>query len=401
MRPLKSLISFEEAMEIGRNAVKPVERVEKIAAYKASNRVLAQDIISGLDVPSFDRAAMDGYAVKANDTFAAGKFKPARLHCVEKIYTGQVPTEVVSEGKCSEIATGAIIPQGADAVVIVEDTEKEGEEILIYKPVYPGANITKRGEDIKKGDLVLRKGALLNPSRIGAVSALGLAELLVYAKPKVAIIPTGSEVATPGQELKPGQIYNINSYTLASVVEDNGGEADIFGVIEDKLDDLTAAVKKCAGHDLVLLSGGSSVGEKDIMLDVLENLGKILFHGVAVKPGKPTIMGMWGSKPVLGMPGYPTSCLSNAYMILLPILRQMARLPERVVQSVKLSLSRRQTSTLGRHQFLTVRVEGDQAVPVFKESGAITSMSEADGYIEIPPHVDLVEKGEVVEVKLL
>jgi len=204
----------------------------------------------------------------------------------------------------------------------------------------------------------------------------------------------------PGEPIRAGQVYDINSHTMASVVRENGGDPVSLGRVSDRLESLRAALKKALANDLVIFSGGSSVGEKDIVVDVLRSMGELLFHGIAVKPGKPTVLGRVNGKAVLGMPGYPTSCLSNCYLILAPMLRRMARLPPPYERIVEVPLAKRVVSTIGRVEFHTVRIVDGQAVPAYKESGAITSMAHADGYIEIPANVDLIEKGDVVRVVL-
>jgi molybdopterin molybdotransferase len=246
---------------------------------------------------------------------------------------------------------------------------------------------------------VLGPGTLLNASRLGSIAALGVNEIAVYEKPRVAVLSTGNEIVDPGQPLKPGHIYDINRFTLSVVIRDHGGVPVPLRTAADNLDDLAAAVDAAADADVLVFSGGSSVGERDLVLDVLRQRGEVIFHGIAVKPGKPTAFGRIAGKPVLGMPGYPTSCLSNGYILLVPLLRKMARLPEYQPRVVRLPLARRIVSPTGRHQFYTVRVTGDGVMPAFKASGDITSMSQADGYIEIPTHTDIVEAGEVVEVK--
>jgi molybdenum cofactor synthesis domain-containing protein len=235
---------------------------------------------------------------------------------------------------------------------------------------------------------------------VGALAATGIAEVEVYARPRIAILSTGNELVVPGQPLRPGQIYDINQFTLAAVIAAHGGVPVVKPTSPDSLAELQAAVHSCASEDLLVFSGGSSVGERDLIMDVLQRSGEVLFHGIAVKPGKPTVFGRIGVQPVLGMPGYPTSCLSNAYLLLVPLLRRIARLPDYRPQSIRVPVSRRIVSTTGRHQFYTVRIENGTAVPAFKASGDITSMSQADGYVEIPAHTDIVEAGELVEVKL-
>ena len=220
------------------------------------------------------------------------------------------------------------------------------------------------------------------------------------AKPTVAILSTGNEIADPGQELQPGQIYDINKFTLSTIIQEHGGVPAPFATAQDTIEALEHAIDACASCDMLVFSGGSSVGERDLILDVIGRKGEIVFHGIAVKPGKPTVFGTINGKPMFGMPGYPTSCLSNAYMLLVPALRSMARLRPRHTATVSLPLGQRIVSTTGRHQFYTVRIVDGQAMPAFKASGDITSMSQADGYIEIPAQTDIVEKGEVVDVKL-
>lgn len=401
MRPIKDTIPLEEAREIIEGAIGRIDRVETVPLLEANARVLARDVVSTRDVPPFSRAAMDGYALVAEDTFGASRFEPKTLRIVEKVYTGQVPTKRVSAGEAVEIATGAPMPEGADAVVMVEESERAGDaEVHIFHPVYPRQNVGKQGADIVSGQTVLGAGDVLNPSRIGALSALGILDIEVYAKPRIAILSTGNEIAEPGAPLRPGQIYDINRATLSTIIAEHGGIPVAHRTAEDTLEDLERAIGACLAEDVLVFSGGSSVGERDLILDVIGRLGDILFHGIAVKPGKPTAFGVVGGKPVFGMPGYPTSCLSNGYMLLVPALRRMARLPPHRMPTTALPLSQRVVSTTGRHQFYTVRIVDGQAVPAFKASGDITSMAHADGYIEIPAQTDIVEKGELVEVKL-
>ncbi len=400
MRPLKALVSLDEALNQLMRLAPPIARTERVPLLEALHRVAAKDVVSGIDVPLADRAAMDGYAVRAADTFRAGRFRPVEMRRIETLYADSVPTKRVTQGTCVEVATGSTVPKGADAVVMVEDTEREGNVVRVNAPVHPGENVSPRGEDIKKGEAVVRAGEVLSPAKIGAIAAVGQTDLEVYAKPEVAILTTGDEVIPPGQPIRPGQVYDINAHTMASVVGEVGGEPVLLGRVPDRLAELKAAIRKALAYDVVVFSGGSSVGEKDMILDVLQAMGEVKFHGVAVKPGKPTVLGVVDEKPVLGMPGYPTSCLSNCYMMLAPMLRKMARLPAAPEKVVEAPLSRRIVSSIGRVEFHTVRVENGLAVPAYKESGAITSMAHADGYIEIPANVDLVEKGEAVRVIL-
>ena len=401
MRPIRDTIPFDDALALVAESAVPLTRTARVPLAEASGRVLAAEVVATRDVPPFDRAAMDGYAVVAEDTFGASRHEPRALRLVETVHTGKVPTRRLDRGECTEIATGAPMPEGADAVVMVEETDKgDVDRIQIFTPVYPRQHVGRRGADITANQTVLRAGDLLTPSRLGSIAALGFAEVGVFDRPRVAILSTGNEILEPGQPLGPGQIYDINRFTLGAVIGEHGGVAVSYPTAADTLESLGAAVDACLDNDVLVFSGGSSVGERDLTVDVLQHKGEVVFHGIAVKPGKPTVFGRIGSTPVLGMPGYPTSCLSNAYMLLVPLLRRLARLPAHRMRTVTVPAAQRVVSTTGRHQFYTVRVVEGTAVGAFKASGDITSMSQADGYIEIPAQTDIVEKGELVEVKL-
>jgi len=412
MRPIKETIPLEEARQLIAGACRPIDRSERVRLVDANGRVAAADVRSTRDVPPFARAGMDGFAVRAEDTFGANRYDPKTLRVIDKVYTGQVPTKSLEPGTAIEIATGAPMPQGADAVVMVEETErveaglgtdgsaKAAGDVRVLTPVYPRQNVGRQGADIVVGQTVIARGEVLNPSRIGALAALGAGDVEVYAKPAIAILSTGNEIAEPGQELQPGQIYDINKFTLSTIIQEHGGVPVPFSTAQDTIEALESAIDACASCDVLVFSGGSSVGERDLILDVIGRKGEIVFHGIAVKPGKPTVFGTIKGKPMFGMPGYPTSCLSNAYMLLVPALRSMARLQPRHTATVSLPLGQRIVSTTGRHQFYTVKIVDGQAMPAFKASGDITSMSQADGYIEIPAQTDIAEKGEVVDVKL-
>ena len=401
MRPFEGTMPLDEARAIIDRTIAPIERTERVRVLEASGRVLARDVAADADVPPFSRAAMDGYAVRAADTTGASRQSPITLRCVEQTFTGQVPRQSIGPGQCIEVATGAPLPGGADAVVMVEDTAANDESaIRVFAAIQPQQNIGRQGADISRGQTVLHAGALLNASRAGALSALGLTEVEVYAKPRVAILSTGDEIVEPGTPLAPGQIYDINKVTLSAVVSEQGGVPVTHRTAMDTLEDVSRAVDDCLAEDLLVFSGGSSVGRRDLIIDVIAEKGAVLFHGIAVKPGKPTAFGLVGGKPFFGMPGYPTSCLSNAYILLAPALRRIARLPAQPVRSLRMPLGARITSVADRHQFYSVRIADGQAMPAFKASGDITSMSQADGYIEVPIGVGAVDKGEMVDVTL-
>jgi molybdenum cofactor synthesis domain-containing protein len=400
MRPIRHTIPIDRARAIIAGAIRPIDRTDRVPVAGAHGRVLARDAVATADVPPFSRAAVDGYALRADDVAGATRADPRTLRLIERTYTGSMPTRAVGSGECTEIATGAPMPAGADAVVMVEDTDTDDEQVRVFAPVGPGQNVGRQGADIRSGQAVLRAGDHLNPSRVGALAALGLAHVDVYARPRVAILSTGNEIVEPGAPLGPGQIYDVNRFTVAGVVQEHGGEAMLVRTVADTLDDLSRALDEALAGDVLVFSGGSSVGERDLILDAIAARGDVLFHGISVKPGKPTAFGVVEGKPIFGMPGYPSSCLTNAYALLAPALRQIARLPPAVTATVSIPLKERIASVAGRHQFYTVRVENGLAVPVFKASGDITSMSRADGYIEIAAETDGVEQGAFVTVTL-
>jgi molybdopterin molybdotransferase len=401
MRPFKSTISIDEARALLKAGVRPVARTEALEVGAAAGRVAAADLASTLFVPPFSRSAMDGYAVVAADTVGASRERPVRLRIVDRVFTGNVPSHTVTHGLCAEIATGAPLPNGADAVVMVEQTAHvDSEHVAICAEAAPNQNIGRKGADIVPGDLVVRRGDLLNPSRLGAVAAIGCARLEVFAKPRVAVLSTGNEVIPPGSPLGPGQIYDVNRFTLSAVVDAHGCVAEMHAPARDTIEALDDSLDACAAADVVIFSGGSSVGDRDLLVDLIARRGELIFHGIAVKPGKPTLFAMVDGRPFFGMPGNPTSCLSNAYILLVPFLRATARLPLYAPRTVTATLGRRIVSHAGRHQFYTVRLNGSVAFPAFKGSGDITSLSQADGYIEIPSVEHTVEEGALVEVTL-
>jgi len=401
MRPFKSTIPIDEARELLRAGVHPLSRTEEIDVAAAAGRVAAADMAATIFVPPFARSAMDGYAVIAEDTRGASRDRPVRLRIVDRVFTGSMPSAEIAPGLCAEIATGAPMPDGADAVVMVEETARiDSGHVAICAQATPKQNIGRKGADISPGDVVVRRGEYLNPSRVGAVAAIGCSRIQVFARPRVAILSTGNEVIEPGTPLSPGQIYDVNRFTLAAVVESHGGIAEMHAPAQDTLEALHASLDACTDADVIIFSGGSSVGDRDLLVDLIAARGEMVFHGIAVKPGKPTLFAMVDGRPFFGMPGNPTSCLSNAYILLVPFLRATARLPVHAPRTVPATLGRRIVSQANRHQFYTVRLDGSTAFPAFKGSGDITSLSQADGYIEIPASEDTIEEGTIVEVTL-
>jgi molybdenum cofactor synthesis domain-containing protein len=396
----KKLIPLEEAKEIAFSKVKPIEEKEQVDLLALSNRVLAEDIKANFDVPPFDKAAMDGYAVKAEDTYRASIEKPIKLRCIGIIYAGEISGKVVKQGTCIKISTGAKLPLYANAMVRLEDIQVSDEVVQIFRPVYPYQDIIRKGADISKGSLLLQKEDLLIPPKIGSLASQGIRKVIVYRKPKISIIPTGNEIQKLDKELAEGQVYDINSYTLATLIKDCGGIPKIFPIILDKFDKLKGVIREALSEaDVVLISGGSSVGTRDLIPEVISELGRIFFHGVQIRPGMPTLFGAIKNKLIFGIPGYPTSCMITSYLFVSPVVRKLAHLPYKP-KVVKARLASRHTSPLSRCQLLPVKLDKGLAYPVFKGSGAITSTANAKGWIEIPINVEFIEKGEEVEVKL-
>jgi molybdenum cofactor synthesis domain-containing protein len=404
MRPelFSDLVSVHEARRLVMAAAVPIARTETVELPSADGRVAARDLRSPIDVPPFDRAAMDGYAVRAADVAEAGAGGPASLQLVGEVYTGEIADRPIAAGECMAIATGAPMPAGADTVVMVEHTTRaDGEDrVQVLAAAKPGQHVSRRGTDIATGAPVVLAGDLLGPARLGSVAAVGFAAVEVFAQPSVAVLSTGDEVSPPGRPLPAGHVYDVNRFTMEAVIRRHGGVVTPMAPAGDDLAVLTAALDAASRHDAIVFSGGSSVGERDLMLDALRARGTIVFHGIAVKPGKPTLFGHVGRTPVFGMPGNPASCLSNAYLLLVPFLRAVARLPPWRPTVVTAPLARPVKSTAGRHQFYTVRLQNGRVEPAFKSSGDITSMAQADGYIEIPADIDGVEAGALVNVTL-
>ena len=399
-RPERKLISVAQAQALLAMHGDPIGRVERVPLDDGGGRVLAEDLVATRDVPPFARALMDGYAVRAADTAGASAERPVTLRVLEMIYTGTSPSAVVDTGTCAGIATGAPMPEGADAVVMVEQTTADGIAVHIRQQAAARQNVGPAGSDLVTGEVALREGAMLTPAKLGVAAAIGLADVRVYARPRVAILSTGDEIVPPGGTLAAAQIFDSNTTALAAAVRQHGGEPVVGPRVGDDRAALVQAFEACLDEDLVLFSGGTSVGERDFLLEIIESAGVVVFEGLKLKPGRPTVFAMARGRPVFGMPGNPVSCLTNAYLLVAPMLRRVARLPPASARTVPAALTMPVQSPPGRHQIYPVRLEHSGAVPVFKGSGELTSLAHADGYFEIPEDVSTVKAGTVVEVTL-
>lgn len=393
MRPFGSLLPLEEAVSRTLAAATSVDRVETVPLEAAVGRVLAESVIAPLDVPGFDKAAMDGYAVRSTDAAEAG----SALNLVGRSHAGEPFEGAVGPGECVEVATGAPVPGDCDAVIEVEETERAEGQVRLLAPVRAGRNVSPRGEDIRQGDALVAVGTVLQPGHLGAISSLGLVEIAVFARPRVAIFSTGREVRRTGP-LGPGEVYDANTFTLAGLVRENGGVAEIAPPVPDEYGAMRDAVATAENADLVVLSGSTSVGERDFLREVAEELGTVLFHGVASKPGKPLLVAQVGASLVLGMPGFPASCILLAYHVLRPVLRTLAHLPV-IPRRIQLPLAEALPIREGVTQLVTVHLEGGQAHKAFHKAGSITSVSAGEGYVVIPSG-ETLRAGDSVEVVL-
>lgn len=407
---LFSAVSVEQVKEVLKKYLEEYEPdIEEVDLLSAYNRVLAEDIVSQEDIPAFNRSTVDGFAVKARDTFGASESMPALLTLVGEIRMGEQTDIKISTGEAAKIPTGGMLPEGSDAVVMLEYTQLMDDTTLwAERPVAPGENVVTKGEDIRRGSVVLKKGHTLRPQDLGALAAVGIDKVKVVKPPLISVISTGDEVKPPGQSIKPGEVRDINTYAICGEVMKWGGQPLPQGIVRDSFGDLYNAVKTALGKShAVLLTGGSSVGTRDHTVKVIESLGKpgVLAHGLPVKPGKPTVVAVVEGKPVIGLPGHPVSAMVIFEIIVRPVISTMLGRPEDYGGTRVLArLSRNMASAAGREDFIRVKLErrGEElwAVPVLGKSGLISSMVDSHGLAHIPPHKQGVAEGELVEVEI-
>jgi molybdopterin molybdotransferase len=385
---------------------------EEIETVRARGRVLAEDLYSQVDLPHFHRAAMDGYAVRSKDTFGASASLPAYLKLAGTIEMGKEATRSVGKGEALRISTGGMLAPESDAVVMVEYTEEVGDGMVeIHRGVSPWQNVIQIGDDIKKGEPVFGRGRRLRAHDLGALTGIGISSLRVYKKPRVALISTGDEIVDVDTEPLPGQVRNINQYSLAGLVGECGAELNDLGVVRDDREALASALRKATEWgDLVLLSGGSSMGARDIAMDAILSLpgAEMIFHGISVSPGKPTIFARAAGKPLLGLPGYPVSALVIFELFAAPLIRRLGgeelESAEQFQRTARAVLKTNIASQTGREDYVRVKLErvADKlyAAPLPSKSGAIFTLVKADGMIRIDLNQEGVEQGEEVEVIL-
>ncbi|MFP4324219.1 MAG: gephyrin-like molybdotransferase Glp [Anaerolineales bacterium] len=398
-----------EALDEVREAAQPSPRPETLATAAALGRVLATAPRAPHDLPSFTRSSMDGYAVRAADTFGASGSLPAYLTVVGSIQMGQAATCEVGPGQAAEIHTGAMLPPGADAVVMIEKTQPlNAREIEVLGPVAPGENLVQVGEDVAQGAEVLPAGWRLRPPDIGGLLAVGITQIQVVAPPRVAILGSGDEIVPPEHTPAPGQIRDINSYTLAALCAAHGAEPLTLGIAPDDADALyTLAQQAHAQADIVVLTAGSSVSARDLTAETINKLGApgVLQHGLAVKPGKPTLLAVCGGKPVVGLPGNPVSAYAVARQVLVPLIQHWLGTQPGYAAQVSARLTANVASTTGRVDTVPVRLheseDGRLAEPIFGKSNLIYTLVNADGVIEVPLNSNGLKAGTDVDVVLL
>lgn len=376
----------DEVFELIRAEFRPIMNTgETVGLDEAVGRVLCEDIVSAEYVPDFDRSTVDGYALRAADTFGCSESVPAVLSLSAKVQMGEGADFVLHEGECCYIPTGGAVPDGADCCVMIEYSEDFGDGTIGFsKPGAPGQNMIFRGDDVRPGKKVIEKGRVLASQDVGALAAMGIVNVPATRKVKVGIISTGDELVPPSEKPKPGQVRDVNSYMLAAMLRAFGAESVNYGICVDDENKLNNMIKKAVGEcDALLISGGSSVGVKDATCRIIESMGTLLLHGIAMKPGKPTIMGKCGDKPLVGLPGHPVAAYFVTKLFVLPLL---ARLEGRTMPqyTVTAHLTESVGANHGRAQYGCVHLEEQNgklyAEPIRSKSGLITTLAGADGY---------------------
>jgi molybdopterin molybdotransferase len=401
----------------------PTPDSEPISVANALDRILTEDIRAPHPLPEFERTTVDGYAVRAQDTFGASDSLPAYLTLIGEVPMGDSPAFEIGAGQCALIHTGGMLPAGADAVVMLEYTQKTSDvsqnfgslaniEIEIFRAVAAGENVIHIGEDVKQGGLILPKGTRLRPAEIGGLMALGITSVHVARKVQIGLISTGDEVIDPGQTPRPGQVRDINSYTLSALIEKSGGVAKRYGILRDQFQALKeAAAKALSECEAVIITAGSSASTRDMTAEVIRSLGEpgVLVHGINTRPGKPTILGVCGGKAVIGLPGNPVSALVNGYLFVVPVIEKLLGMLPKPRATVQAELMVNLPSQAGREDWIPVKLIENRkskivnynADPIFGKSNLIFTLASADGLLRIHPDATGLSAGEVVEVILL
>lgn len=403
-----SCISLREAEKLIRSRISSSVSVKKVTLTEAVNQVSAEDILSGENLPPFNRSTVDGYAVKSSDTFGAEEGTPSLFQVTGEVYMGKPASMHVQSGDAVIIPTGGMVPEGADSVVMIEHTEQfDDETVLVGRKVGPGENVIQRGEDIREGQVIVPSGHVIQPHHVGLLAACGRTEVLVRQQLMVGVISTGDEIVDIQHKPQPGQIRDVNSYMLQALLVELGCKVQAYGIVGDDYERLSKevndAIKEC---QLVILSGGSSVGQRDYTVQVINSLGSpgVLFHGVAVKPGKPTIFGLVKDVPIFGLPGHPAAAMTMFTKLVKPALAILAGRKDWGSPIFPARITRNIASAPGRDDFISVKLHKKDgqywAEPIFGRSGIVSVMAEADGIVPIPAEVSGLYAGDEIEVEL-
>jgi putative molybdopterin biosynthesis protein len=406
------LLTVEEAIQAVENALgglKPLG-VEIVPLERALGRVLAENIYATIDLPPFDRSEVDGYAVDSRSTFEADEDKPVELKIIGTSLVGKVPNTEVNLNEAIEIDTGAPLPRGADAVIMVEHTKKIDEKrVLVYKSVRPGENVAQAGSDIRIGERALRKGTLISAREIAVLAGLGINTVRVYTKPRIAVISTGDEIVMPGSKLESAKVYDVNGFSLSSMVAEMGAQPSYLGVVPDDpklIEDVV--LRAYENYDIVITSGSTSAGIKDTIYKVFNNLGKpgLVVHGLKIKPGKPTVAAVVNDKLLFGLPGFPLSSMVAFLVFVRPILAKIIGLSlEQSEVKIQARMAFKVQAGKGKREYLPVNIvqvrDHFKAYPLLAGSGSATALAFADGFIEIPESREFLDENEIVDVKLI
>lgn len=389
----KKRINADEARELFLNAFQPLPDTETLPIEDCDSRIIAEDIIAAINVPHYRRAAMDGFAVKASETLGAGSSSPVILKLGKSI----------EKRTCVRVHTGSPMPEGADAVVMMEDAALLGERVEIFTHVHPFKNVGEIGEDVRKGETILKEGQRLRPCDIAVLASLGIRNIKVFRRPLVAVIPTGEElVSRQERELKEGEVYETNGLMASLYIKKWGGNPGLLDIVSDEPEKIKEAIMSALDADMIVISGGTSVGRRDYVPAMVESVGTLLVHGVGISPGKPTALGIIKCKPVVCMPGYPVAGMVALYYFARPALRKLGHMPDEPDTRVRVVLSEKIASRIGYKTFARVKIENGKAIPLATSgAGILSSVSKADGFVIIPENVEGYGKGEEVEVVLI
>ena len=392
------LVSVSEAVaEIGNIAVKCGN--ESVPLPEAFHRILARDVHADVDIPGFTRSVVDGFAVRAADTTGSGDAIPSILNLKGRVEMGTSLNHRIHSGECIYVPTGGTLPDGADAMVMIEHAEQIGEEVLVKKPVAHGENVLFFNEDFSAGEVVCTKGRRLSSQDIGVLAAAGCTDVPVIKIPRIGIISTGNELVQVNQKPTPGQVRDVNSYVVASFIRGQGGRPVLYGIVRDDRDALRSAISHAAAEcDALMISGGSSKDDRDMVAAIIAERGSVLVHGIAIAPGKPTIIGKYEGKPVIGLPGHPAS----AFIVLIAIVRHlitaMTGETGNSMQTLRATLGQNVPSSKGREDYVRVAVQNGIAIPLFGKSGLLNTLVRSTGVIRVPAESEGLETGTQVEV---